>query len=228
MSSAQPTIISPPASSENQSPAQGDEPQWHNTPGQLFPVHGQDHHNPKTHQTPFRDNESARAANDLLHLNAGESYVAFPQILSPVAATIASDSNPVDTGSSVFSAATPPDAAFFRWFGLLAGDADYDLEGLDRRTASETTDLGDQASAHIPVSWPFLSQRSPNGSENRQDKNLEQRRQGFSLDRCVSPAPAQNEISGRQPWHGSEPTQLRDHERILFTNFVNHVSFWVC
>jgi hypothetical protein len=122
-----------------------------------------------------------------------------------------------NTGNSYQPAPTPPDAAFYRWFGLLANDAavpDEDIGAL--RIWAAASDTPDPST---PLS-PLINGLS-----------LRAFRERYAIPSAVVPCLSQTspvESASTSPsWQGSQPAQLTDREAALFNNFVVRVSSWV-
>jgi hypothetical protein len=117
--------------------------------------------------------------------------------------------------SSYYQATTPPDAAFYRWFGLLACDAATADDADALRLGIPSTDPTDSA-----ISLPPLI----NGL------SLESFRERYAIPNVIVPCLSTtlpSEGATREPWHGSEPARLTDAELCLLDNFVRNVSFWI-
>ena len=118
---------------------------------------------------------------------------------------------------SVCPAPTPPDAAFYRWFGLLADDAIAADQSAGVSRLQET--LSNSGTAES---------LGPHGLIN--GLTLETFRQRYAIPsdvaQCLSRAPSPGTVS-RDSWLESKPTELSDYERKLFHNFVTEVSLWV-
>ncbi|KAJ4364953.1 hypothetical protein N0V83_008569 [Neocucurbitaria cava] len=112
-------------------------------------------------------------------------------------------------------APTPPDAAFYRWFGLLADDAA--LADANDPSLSLWAPPTGAAGANAPQS--FINGLS-----------VKTFRERYAIPRAVAPclslAPS-IESTSRHSWHGTEPAQLSRDELDLFRNFVVDVSVWV-
>lgn len=126
------------------------------------------------------------------------------ELISP-SLSITTTQSCLHTNNSFQPALTPPDAAFFRWFGLLADDAAA-------------------AAANDHVTAFLRSQALYN------ELPLEPYREGYAFPSLVTPRlsePAPAEAISRETWLGSRPATLSAVELALFDNFVKHVSLWI-
>lgn len=193
-------------------------------------------HSTSLWNSSYPDPDREQAASGLLRLTA-EAAAASSSL--PIEAL----SPPTDTPYSQPSvheqfetdtqlALTPPDAAFSRWFNLLANDLTSEkasrtrlwtsLTGVPETSAPETSATDAIDSLHLPVS----SHQTSTDSLLVQDVSL-----------LASPAP---NVSASFPlrapytkpleqdtWQGSQPAKLSDQEHDLFENFVTKLSAWV-
>ncbi|KFZ23556.1 hypothetical protein V502_01962 [Pseudogymnoascus sp. VKM F-4520 (FW-2644)] len=193
-------------------------------------------HSTSLWNSSYPDPDREQAASGLLRLTA-EAAAASSSL--PIEAL----SPPTDTPYSQPSvqeqfetdtqlALTPPDAAFSRWFNLLANDLTSEkasgtrlwtsLTGVPETSAPETSATDAIDSLHLPVS----SHQTSTDSLLVQDVSL-----------LASPAP---NVSASFPlrapytkpleqdaWQGSQPAKLSDQEHDLFENFVTKLSAWI-
>lgn len=179
----------------------------------------------------FPDHDRTQAASGLLDLNARNP---FPQrdgtevISPPPTITYAQSQTSIADGNeaSVYSAATPPDAAFYRWFGLLANDAVQEDGAISRFSRPFT------AAAEENIKVHSLSHISPRQTTSRRFSSTQS---GEGFGRCSqesTSATSSSELVNialqkKNAWQGSEPGKLLDHEHAIFENFVKNVSRWV-
>lgn len=108
---------------------------------------------------------------------------------------------------SFHPAPTPPDAAFYRWFGLLADDA------------ADAADAADDGVTAVLRSQALIKGLS-----------LETFRERYAIPSVIAPClsePPPAEAVSRVSWHGSRPAELSDNEVALLDNFVKRVSLWI-
>ncbi|RDW89677.1 hypothetical protein BP6252_01709 [Coleophoma cylindrospora] len=180
----------------------------------------------------FPDHDRTQAASGLLHLNSSgpfpQSYPRTEVISPPGAITYAqSQTSITDTNeASVHSAATPPDAAFYRWFGLLANDAVQEDGAVSRFSRPFTAVTEDSVDVHS------LSLISPRQTASRTLSSGQNGEEFRRYSRGSTSAPTSSELVSIAPqkknaWQGSEPAKLLDHEHAIFENFVKNVSRWI-
>lgn len=112
-------------------------------------------------------------------------------------------------------APTPPDAAFYRWFGLLADDAA--IADANDPSLSLWAPPAGAAGANTPQS--FINGLS-----------VKTFRERYAIPSAVAPClslASSTESTSRHSWHGTEPAQLSRDELVLFQNFVVKISAWV-
>ncbi|KFY88547.1 hypothetical protein V498_06740 [Pseudogymnoascus sp. VKM F-4517 (FW-2822)] len=197
-----------------------------------------DAHSPSASQwnSRYPDPDREQAASGLLRLTA---EAAAASSSAPVEAT----SPPTETPYSQLSiqeqfeadtqlALTPPDAAFSRWFNLLASDLTSEkaggtrlwtsLTGVPETSAPETSAIDTVDSLHLPVS----SHQTSTDNLIVQDVAL-----------LVPPVPNTSapfpptapytKPLDQETWQGSQPAKLSDKEHDLFENFVIKLSAWI-
>lgn len=184
----------------------------------------------------YPDPDHEQAVSGLLRLNAeaAEASSSLPiEAISP----------PIDTPypqpgileqleSDTQSALTPPDAAFSRWFNLLASDLTLEKAGGTRLWTSltgvpETSAPETSAADEIELSrFPGSSHQTPADGILIQDASLlaspAQNASASFPSRATYTKPPEQES-----WKGSQPEKLSDLEHDLFENFVNELSAWV-
>lgn len=129
-------------------------------------------------------------------------------ISSPISITNTQPHLPKDSINS-YCPITPPDAASYRWLGLLANDA--------------TTAVGDFDASRRGV--PSASNAPP-----LVDLPLESNHERYNTLDMITPCSFETsppQTASQNPWHGSQPSRLSDDELRLFDNFVRNVSLWV-
>jgi hypothetical protein len=151
-----------------------------------------------------------KAASGLLYLNSGGPAVESAQIITPDAPTIYPDSSIAESGD----ASTTPDTAFSRWFNLLTGDATAPSDDIE--VPSRDQDHASSAEQHNGI---LSTYQLGAGSANE--------REVTSIYRAPDSAELDQNVSQRQPWHGSEPSKLNSEEQRLFENYVKYGSTWV-
>lgn len=181
----------------------------------------------------YPDPDHEQAVSGLLRLNAEASSSLPIEAISP----------PTDTSypqpgileqfeTDKQSALTPPDAAFSRWFNLLASDLTLEkaggtrlwtsLTGVPETSAPETSSADGIEHSRFPGS----SHQASIDSILTQDASLEaspaQNAPAYFPSRAPYTKPPEQE-----PWKGSQPATLSDLEHDLFENFVNELSAWV-
>jgi hypothetical protein len=197
-----------------------------------------DAHSPSTSQwhSTYPDPDREQAASGLLRLTAeaaaASSSLPVDAISPPTDTPYLQPSVQEQFEADTEIALTPPDAAFYRWFNLLASDLTSEkaggtrlwtsLTGVPETSAPETSAVDTINSLHLPVS----SHQTSTDSLLVQDVSL-----------LASPAPnVSASFSSRPPytkppdqdaWQGSEPAKLSDQEHDLFENFVTKLSAWV-
>ncbi|KAL3425562.1 Zn(II)2Cys6 transcription factor [Phlyctema vagabunda] len=179
-------------------------------------------------QSVYPEHDRARqAASGLLHLNSGGLYDASYSaagVMSPPVVPYSQASNTEATETAACSATTPPDAAFYRWFGLLANDAVHDDTGISR-FARGSSSLPDESAGAQALSVRPATRRATIGSYDQPGSHLDRYPAPF----IQNPPPdlLQAEAIRKNSWQGSEPAKLRDHEHVIFQNFVTNVSTWI-
>ncbi|OBT93533.2 hypothetical protein VE01_08290 [Pseudogymnoascus verrucosus] len=197
-----------------------------------------DAHRPSTSQwhSTYPDPDREQAASGLLRLTAeaaaASSSLPVDAISPPTDTPYLESSVQEQFEADTEIALTPPDAAFYRWFNLLASDLTSEkaggtrlwtsLTGVPETSAPETSAVDTIDSLHLPVS----SHQTSTDSLLVQDVSL-----------LASPAPnVSASFSSRPPytkppdqdaWQGSEPAKLSDQEHDLFENFVTKLSAWI-
>ncbi|OBT68990.1 hypothetical protein VE03_01385 [Pseudogymnoascus sp. 23342-1-I1] len=185
----------------------------------------------------YADPDREQAASGLLRLTAEASAASSSlpiEAISPPTETETPYSHPSvqeQFEADTQLALTPPDAAFSRWFNLLASDLTSEkaggtrlwtsLTGVPEISAPETSAVDTIDSLHLPVS-----------SHETSDSRLVH-------DVSLLASPAANVSASFPPtapyakplqqdaWQGSEPPKLSDKEHDLFENFVLKLSDWI-
>jgi hypothetical protein len=176
------------------------------------------------------DHEQTQAASGLLHLNSASAYEDESRNISRNSVSNYAISTECESGDATYTAETPPDAAFSRWFGLLVRDADYEVGGMPKaiddfvEPQPLTSNLGRQVQS-LCVAPSDLHGRGYLSRENRRSRA---ERLSVSDSSYGSPSlPYANRILGKPLWRGSEPSKLSMPEQTLLENFVRNVSSWV-
>jgi hypothetical protein len=226
------TVASTPAYSDSRSPARSvtqEAATWGDSSQVVHPANSPFNLSRLAAQSPDHERIQAEAASGLLHLNSAGVFEDDPEAFLENAETAYSISARRESaGEPLYSAETPPDAAFSRWFGLLVKDADY--EGASFPViVNNLPEPRPQSSASGQLLCVAPSELHEERSLNRETRRAWIEKQLNSDGSYgVTPVPRQNRTLSRQFWRGSEPTKLLPHEQQLFQNFIVNVAPWVC
>jgi hypothetical protein len=197
----------------------------HQVTGPEYDRHGL----PSTRWTPsFEDPDSCRFGQGPPSLQSDIMSPPAPYLQTLVPVNIArshTGSEGILITSQVPASGPNRDAAVVRWFGLLAGDTDF-----QKRNTGPDTGLGHRETTNDEHSQSFVTRNSP-GRQAWED-----RRTSPPIAGVGSSVPGQG--SGRPPtdrmspsdthlWQSKEtlPMQARDVE--VFDNFVTRISHWL-
>lgn len=129
--------------------------------------------------------------------------------------------SPLSTGAASWD--QPIGVATARWFGMLAGDADIQLEPTIISETNNALDLDNDISAtgqhqfrsYVSEPRPIVNEIIPGVTQIPTVAISSKQQQQGRLQVDVS------------QWHSLQPLTLKSHEQALFDNFVTHISEWM-